>query len=86
MLYLTDGQRAFLMTLGSLSTDSNGREIYVGLTRFESERYHALSGPLRQCTPEEKDGYLALHKKHELVRKQVVWVDYPRRLDNREAI
>lgn len=82
MLDLTDGLRAFLMTLESLSTDFNGREIYVGLTRYETERYHFLSGPLRYRTPEERDEYLALHTKHELVRKQVLCAKGTKRVDN----
>jgi hypothetical protein len=41
MLNLRDGYRAYLVEMRALSTDSNGRDIYVGLTHEESERYHS---------------------------------------------
>jgi len=82
MLNLTDAERAFLLDLRALSTDSSGNEIYVGLSLRESERYRFLSDPLRHSTFEEKDEYLALNDKHERVRLQILDAENTRRVEN----
>lgn len=64
MLNLT---HAFLMNLGRqgiLSKDGDGRTIFTGLTRAESERYHALSDS--KCPQSFRDAaeFLMLDNKH----------------------
>ncbi|WP_237142934.1 MULTISPECIES: hypothetical protein [Pseudomonas] len=76
MLNLTDSNRAFLNEICALSTDLKGREIFVGLTREESERYLLLSDPLRSSPLEEKDEYIALDEKYNLARMQVIGAEH----------
>lgn len=82
MLKLTDGERHYLLEMRAISTDSEGRDIFVGLTSEESERYHLLSNPLRQGTFEEKDEYLALNEKHEKARHQVLAAEHIKRTES----
>ena len=83
MLNLRDGYRAYLVEMRALSTDSNGRDIYVGLTHEESERYHTLSSPLmRSGTHEEDEEYMALDDKHNLARMQVLDAEHIKRTEN----
>lgn len=73
MRTLRDDYRAYLVQMRALSVDSNGRDVYVGLTHEESERYNTLSNPvMRSGTPEEEAEYMALDEKHNLARTQVL--------------
>jgi hypothetical protein len=45
MLELTEGIRASLERSLALGEDAEDREVFVGLSRIESERYHLLSDP-----------------------------------------
>lgn len=68
MLKLTEGEKRYLLEMRALSTDSQGKDIFVGLTSDESVRYHFLSNPHRHGTYEENEEYLALNEKHEIAR------------------
>lgn len=82
MLELTESNRAFLKEIRALSTDQHGQEIFVGLTRCESERYIVLSEPLRVATFEEKGEYLFLDEKYNLARMQVIGAEHMLRTEN----
>jgi hypothetical protein len=64
MLDLNDGARASLRRAKALGMDSDGREIFVGLTRAESERYHSLSNPAWRCSLSEHLEFLQLDSRH----------------------
>ncbi|QCY09488.1 hypothetical protein [Pseudomonas sp. MPC6] len=74
MLVLTDMQRAYLRKLRALSKDSQGNEVFVGLTLEESTRFNFLSESLMKHeyrTPEALDEYLSFRLRHEHHRLQV---------------
>lgn len=84
---LTDSERAYLHDMRALSTDREGREIFVGLDREESEWLHAylqneeLPPRVRdQALSDQGERYLKLHDKHELVRLAVVGAEGEARL------
>lgn len=64
MLDLKPDVRAYLCRQKSLARDERGREVFVGLTRTESELYHLLSDPARESTVKDAAEYLLLDKKH----------------------
>ena len=68
MLKLTEGEKHYLLEMRALSTNTEGHDVFVGLTSNESERYHFLSNPLKSLEHSEREEYLALHEKHELAR------------------
>jgi len=82
MLNLTDCNRTFLKKIYSLSTDLNDREVLVGLTHEESRRYLALSEPMRNATPEEKNEHSELKDRHSLTRVQVLEAELYLRTEN----
>jgi len=82
MLKLTEGEQNYLLEMRALSTDSQGRDIFVGLTSEESERYHFLSNPLRHGTYEENEEYLSLNAKHENARHQVLAAEHIKRTES----
>lgn len=81
MLKLTEGEKNYLLEMRALSTDPQGRDIFVGLTADESERYHFLSNPLRHGTYEENEEYLAFNQKHEQARHQVLAAEHIKRTE-----
>lgn len=72
MLRLTEGEKNYLLEMRALSTDTQGNDVYVGLTSSESERYHFLSDPHKSLERSESEEYLALNDKHELARLLVI--------------
>jgi len=65
MLNLSEGERHYFQKKRALTTDAEGREVFVGLTHEESERFHFLSDPSRAFTQtdiEEFERMDALHK------------------------
>lgn len=64
MLNLTEGYRASLSRANALDKDQHGKEIFVGLTHAESQRYQTLSDPLRACSLLEHLEFLQLDDKH----------------------
>lgn len=81
MLKLTEGEKHYLLEMRALSTDVRGRDIFVGLTSEESERYHFLSNPLFSGTYEEKEEYLELNQKHERARHEVLAAEHVKRTE-----
>jgi hypothetical protein len=51
MLELTEVIRASLERSLALGEDAEDREVFLGLSRIESERYHLLSDPQLPITP-----------------------------------
>jgi hypothetical protein len=74
MLTFTDEERMSLTENRALTTDSQGRELLVGLTADETE---ALMNHRRKVSQGDRDRTnrkycLELHHKHELARLEVV--------------
>ncbi len=82
MLRLTEGEKHYLLEMRALSTDSQGNDIFVGLTSSESERYHFLSNPLKSMEHSEREEYLALHEKHEIARLLILDAENTLRVEN----
>lgn len=82
MLRLTESDKLFLLEIRALSTDSQGNEVFVGLTSNESERYHFLCNPLKSLEDSEREEYLELHEKHELARLLVLDAENTLRVEN----
>lgn len=82
MLNLTDSNRAFLNEIRALNTDEHGREIFVGLTRKESERYLSLSDVDKHLSTAEKDEYLKLDEQYNHARMQVIGAEHLLRTEN----
>jgi hypothetical protein len=81
-LPLDDQSRALLNEIRALNTDQFDREIFVGLTREESERYVALSMATRHKSLEEQDEYLSLDEKYNNERMQVIGAEHLLRTEN----
>lgn len=64
MLDLNDGERASLRRAKALDVDGDSREVFIGLTRAESERYHYLSNPNLRCSLSEHVEFLELDRRH----------------------
>lgn len=80
---MDDGERAYCQEMRMLTTDPQGREVFVGLDRAESEWFHAyLQNTLLEYAVQDPqfwkagDRYLALHEKHELVRQQILAAEH----------
>ncbi|UHQ19367.1 hypothetical protein LVB87_14445 [Lysobacter sp. KIS68-7] len=76
-LALSEMARAYLEEMRALGIDDRGYEVFVGLSREESKRYHwhqdqwilaHLSGKPRPRA--EIDEHVALREKHEIARLQ----------------
>jgi hypothetical protein len=85
---ISDGERAFLVEMRSLTTDAEGREVLVGLSFEETEFY--LAHARARLSPDyirpadhsaRSERYLALHDKHEFERLQVLGAEYQKRVD-----
>ena len=74
MLQLTESRRAYLAEMRALTTDAKGQEVLVGLDVEESVSYlaYAERKVAGNATRTERDRYLALHDKHELMRLAVL--------------
>lgn len=72
---LSDGERQFLGGMRAIRIEQDGAEVYVGLTRDESEEFLTLSredeAPGKMEGP-HRDRFLALRKKHEAERGEIV--------------
>lgn len=76
MLKLQPGERAYLTEIKALSTDENGNERFVGLTPQESVWYQdylqaSFDGTADRAGASEAK-YLALHDRHEEMRRTVL--------------
>lgn len=85
MLDLSDSERDHLTAMRALSYDSEGREIFVGLTNEETARYlqHRRNFISGQRDRDGRDEYLRLHDKHEQARFQVLGMEHALRSANR---
>ncbi len=74
MIDFSDDERAYLFEMRRLTKDSQGMEVFVGLTRDETVFYVAYSKKslLRQEDPQEISRYLELQQKHERARLSVI--------------
>ena len=73
---LQPGERAYLTEIKALSTDENGNERFVGLTPQESVWYQdylqaSFDGTADRAGVSEAK-YLALHDRHEEMRRTVL--------------
>lgn len=68
----TDGERAFLTEISAIASDSEGREVLVGLTHQETIEYmtHARRFLAGDRDRDSTANYLELHRKHERARLQ----------------
>lgn len=79
-LKLTDDERAAKRSFNALSIDEADNEIYIGLSRDESEwmlNYERKYGhPARATSPtrDEKRHHIELFKKHDKARLQAIWL------------
>ncbi|MFA7668572.1 MAG: hypothetical protein WCX93_04415 [Burkholderiaceae bacterium] len=76
MLTLQPGARAYLTEIRALSTDEDGNVLFVGLTAKESVWYQeylqaSFAGTADRAV-ESEEKYLALHDKHEEMRRTVL--------------
>ncbi|WP_339495811.1 hypothetical protein [Pseudomonas sp. RA_105y_Pfl2_P56] len=82
MLILTDSNRAFLNEIRALNTDEQGQEVFVGLTRKDSERYLELGEIDKHLSTKEKDEYLKLDEQYNHARMQVIGAEHLLRTEN----
>ena len=79
MLDLTDDARAYMSEMRILSTDFEGNEIMVGLTRDETlrmlEHNRRFLANDRDRNEKSRGDYLALHERHEKARLQVLFAE-----------
>lgn len=86
-----DRDRAFLTEMRAISTDSNGREVLVGLTADETDWYFAycdrrISGAHRGPNySDDPDRFLALDDEHERARLEVLGAEMQKRTNNPTA-
>lgn len=71
LLNLTTDQRDYLQQMRALSSDEAGREIFVGLSRWESEEFLGLLFSASRSA-DETDRELELAERHESIRSQIV--------------
>ncbi|MCP1446409.1 hypothetical protein J3D54_005541 [Pseudomonas sp. GGS8] len=69
MLNLTEGERYFFLKKRALAFDAEGREVFVGLSYEESERFHFLSDPARAFTQSEIEEFQRLDGLHKRAKQ-----------------
>lgn len=72
MLNLEGWNRKLLTMQRALSTDPDGKEILIGLTRGKSERYIEL---VASDDPNDSDEFIKLDKEHMTARNGFVFDD-----------
>lgn len=74
MFEFTESERASLKEMRALSTDGQGREVLIGLTLEETERYMAHSRAFlsKNRDRENRKIYLKLNEKHERARLEII--------------
>jgi hypothetical protein len=80
----TEAERFYLEDMRALSTDGEGREVFIGLSAEESAEFYEftrIEAIERSKTSEERDRYLELHEKHEKARLQIVAAEIEARHD-----
>lgn len=69
MLNLSEGERHYFQKKQALTTDAEGREVFVGLTHEESERFHFLSDPSRAFTQTDIEEFARLDGLHRQAKR-----------------
>ncbi|RYG97873.1 MAG: hypothetical protein EON58_08670 [Alphaproteobacteria bacterium] len=84
MADFTDSERAYLMEMRMLTTDSSGQEILVGLTSEETNFYVNFSRLSRSGDedPDDTERYLELNEKHERARFEVIGAEAQLRVED----
>ena len=82
MSIFTDADRDVLNEMRALSTDSEGREILVGLTIEETVFYMEYVRNRMQGHSQNGARYLELHEKHECARFAVLGAEHYVRTEN----
>lgn len=86
MSIFTDADRTYLTEMRSITTNSQGQEILVGLTPQETEFYMEYAKRRMDGThrpdDRDRDRYLELHDKHECARLSVLAAESQLRNDN----
>ena len=84
MFEFTESERAYLKEMRAISTDSQGREVLVGLTVEETALYMAHSRAFLSGNRDRdnRDAYLRLHDKHERARLEVIGTEHYLRTEN----
>lgn len=84
MIDFGDDERAYLTEMRMLTKDSNGQEVFVGLTLEETEFYvtYGRQSLLGVENRNDADRYLELNEKHERARLNVIGAEAQLRVDN----
>lgn len=87
MIDLDESERAFLVEMRALTTDSNGQEVFVGLTAGETSYYlsYTKRALIGGTDSSETDRYLELHTKHEAARLSVIFSEVELRTNNNSS-
>ncbi len=80
----TDSEKVYLREMRAFSTDAQGREVLVGLTREETILYVTYGRDRMAGMSRHDDGekYLEFHDKHERARLSVLGAENELRNDN----
>jgi hypothetical protein len=84
MLDITAGEREYLTEMRSLGVDAQGNDILVGLNVEESKIYLDYGNARvhgHHPDDDERDRYLELYEKHELVRRAIIVAEAESRND-----
>ena len=84
MFAFEDGEKSYLREMRALTTDSQGRDVLVGLSFEETEIYvnHSRALLRGDRDRESRDLYLQLHEKHERARLEVIGTEHYLRNEN----
>ncbi len=84
MFAFTEDEKAYLIEMRALTTDSQGQDVLVGLSREETEVYvsHSRAFLRGDRDRDNRDIYLQLHEKHERMRLEVIGTEHYLRTQN----
>ena len=84
MIEFGNDERKHLIEMRMLTKDSNGQEVFVGLTLEETTFYvtYSRQSLLDAENPKDTDRYLELNEKHETARLRVISAEAQLRVDN----
>jgi hypothetical protein len=77
IMEFSPAERSYFEDRRMLSTDSEGREVFRGLTLEESGEFWGFlrDGVMEIAVPQERDRYLDLYVKHEKARLQIIMAE-----------
>jgi hypothetical protein len=83
MSIFTESDRIYLAEMRAITTDNQGQEVLVGLTRQETEFYMNYAKQRLEDTHRRDDAplYLELHEKHERERMSILAAENQLRID-----